>query len=384
VSDSIITRESSLATRDVDLMRSQYSHADLLKHFLKDSRIRGLSENTLASYENTCRDFFQLIATVPISQIRPRHVRAFLAYLLSRGLSRATLNLRLCALRSLFRFAEAMEIVNTSPARCVQGRRIGRRLPKPLSESEINRLIHAATNPREKALIAVLYASGARISEVVGMRCEDVSWKAKTVRVLGKGNKERLVPLNSRAIASLKLYLRKRTAGYLFQADGKPDQCGSVTTAPIRQYDPAAGKRWAGVWRDNWKIDADGRLNFRVRAVSLGKCSEMTREQARQKFTQFLIGKLTPRPRPVKSKPLSTRGAYAIVRALGSRAGVKGVHPHRFRHSFATHLYDGGADLFTISTLLGHASLSTTQCYTHVSQNKMREAIQRHPHWEKP
>jgi site-specific recombinase XerD len=209
------------------------------------------------------------------------------------------------------------------------------------------------------------------------MRFEDVSWTERTVRVLGKGNKERLVPLNDRAIQLLKASLAKRTTGWLFQNEGKPDQKGYVRKCP------AAGC-WEGEWQQDYNLDSNGRLISRVRSVVLGKISEITREEARQKLSAMLAGKLKPRPRPVKDKPLTTRQISNIVQGSAARAGLGHVHPHQIRHSFATHLLDRGADLLTISKFLGHVSLSTTQIYTHVSDTKMREVMGLHPHWKNP
>jgi site-specific recombinase XerD len=386
------TKGNELAVRSTPraLAIGQNTGSYLLSNYLADSQIRGLAKITLEKYVKTYRDFFLTTGSMPLTAIKPHHIRDFLAWQYSRGASDETLRGNLCALRSLFRFAESIELVDVSPARAIQTRKLKRRIPKPLTESEINSMIEAAQTPRDKALIETLYATGCRIAEIVGMRFEDVSWEARSIRVLGKGNKERLVPLNGRAIERLQLYLGKRTTGWIFQSAGKPDQCGYVTKHT---------GFWIGRWRTDYEIDG-GELTFSWRTVRLGKLSQLTRVEANQKLAEMLAGKLTSRmrtvrlgklvgklptrPRPVKAEPLTTRGVYWIVQQIAARAGLKGVHPHRFRHSFATHLLDGGADIYTIATLMGHASLTSTQIYTEVSQKKMLEAMQRHPHWEKP
>jgi site-specific recombinase XerD len=376
------TKELAIRPTPTALAIGQNTARNLLSHYLADSQIRGLAKITMEKYVKTYRDFFLTTGSMPLTAIKPHHIRDFLAWQYSRGASDETLRGNLCALRSLFRFAESIELVDVSPARAIQTRKLKRRIPKPLTVSEINSMIEAAQTPRDKALIETLYATGCRIAELVGIRFEHVSWEARSIRVLGKGNRERLVPLNGRAIERLQLYLGKRRTGWMFQTEGCPDQRGRVSKNNTGFY---AGC-WIGQWKTNYKIRAGGKLTFRRRTVLLGKISELTRDEARQKLTEMLVGKLwlQPRPRPVKTGPMTTRGVYWIVRHIAARAGLKGVHPHRFRHSFATHLLDGGADIYTIATLMGHSSLSSTQIYTEVSQKKMLEAMQRHPHWEKP
>ena len=349
----------------------------LVQDFTKDMEIRGVSESTLDKYRETYRDFFQMVGSIPITQIRPRHIREFLAWQLDRGASPDTLRRHLCGLNSLFKFAERLELIPVSPARSVQSRKLGRKLPRPLTEQEIDKLIDAARTPRDRALLETLYATGCRIAEVAGMRYDDIAWESRTITVTGKGNKRRLVPLNDRAIKLLKTYLGKRKAGWLFQAEGQNDQRGTVCQARHGQF---AGY-WIASWKYDYKLGSDGRLTFRTRTVRLGLHSELTREEAQTKLAHLSAGELTPRPRPVKDQPMTTRAIYDVVRKTAARAGLGHVHPHQFRHSFATHLLDHGADLLTISKLLGHVSIATTQIYAHVSQDKMRRVMELHPHW---
>lgn len=353
------------------------SHLALIGMFLQETRNRGTSETTLRKYTKVFNEFFLHLGDLRPAEIRPRDIREYIAYRLNRGASTCTLMQELSALRSLFRFAEAMEIVPVSPARSVQTRRYSRKLPKALSQEDINRLIDSQDNLRDKTLLELMYSTGARVNEVSGMRVADVDWTARTVLVNGKGAKQRLIPLNVRAVQLLKEYLGNRTEGWLFQAAGQNDQHGHVTKSTPPGW-------WLGKWRYDYQFDPAGKLQYRWMTVRLGRIEEMSRQQAEEWFAQVLPKKLEPRPRPVKDQPLDPTSIRYIVRKAGFRAGIKNLHPHTIRHSFATHMYDGGADILTISRFLGHVSLTTTQIYTHVSTRKLQETLERfHPRWGK-
>ena len=361
--------------------------AMLVYDFLKESEQRGLAKKTLFDYAKVCKEFFLLHGRgLRPNEIKPHDIREYLAWQANRGATPATLRQRLSGLRSLFRFAEAMEIVPVSPARSVQTHRYFRKLPKPITEEQMNRLIDSQTNLRDKTLIETMYATGTRRSEVSGMKVSDVDWAARTILVNGKGSKERLVPLTDRSVELLKSYVGDRKEGWLFQASGPPDQDGRLSLQ---------NGLWVGLWRDEYRM-ANGKLRFQTRRKALGRAPgisrkhkafvadllpEMSREQAREALDSLLTGKLQPRPRSV-TKPLSPVSISYIIRKAGIRAGIPHLHAHRIRHSFATHLFDNGADILTISKFLGHVSLSTTAIYTHVSHRRMRETLEKfHPHW---
>jgi site-specific recombinase XerD len=345
----------------------------LVSDYIEDSEIRGLSRSIVTHYGRVYRDFFQLTGRIPIAQLKPRDVRDYLAWKQDRGASDQTLRRDLCALRSIFRFAEALELISLSPARAIQTRRYRRKLPKPLTEANVNKLIEAGATLRDQALLETLYATGCRASEVTGMRVDDVAWGERQIRVLGKGQKERLVPLNAIAIRRVKAYLKRRRTGFLFQREGQPDQRGFVTTNNKTH--------WHGRWREHLPMGTDGRVRFRRAYATLGKITEMNREEAGQKLRTLLAGKLKSRPRPEQDERLTIRAVYDIVQKAAARAGIGRVHPHQLRHSFATHLLDHGAGLLEIRDMLGHVSVVTTQIYAHVSPAKMRETMTLHPHW---
>jgi len=239
----------------------------------------------------------------------------WLAAMRADGLAPSTVARRVSAVRSCFRHLILIGTRQDNPAAGLQLPRRGRRLPRALSPAETERLIEAAdgTTPRsrrDRALVELLYGAGLRVSEAVGLDRSAVDVDERIVRVLGKGGKERLVPLGRPAAEAVRKYL----------ALGRPHL--------DRRYRPELF------------------LNAR-------------------------------------GGPLTRAGAFLILRKLAGKAGLEPerVHPHLLRHSFATHLLEGGADLRSVQEMLGHADLGTTERYTHVSDRRRREVyFQSHPH----
>jgi integrase/recombinase XerD len=239
----------------------------------------------------------------------------WLASMRADGLAPSTVARRVSAVRSYLRHLVLIGNRADNPAASLQQPRRARTLPRALSPSEAERLIDAATGSsprslRDRALVELLYGAGLRVSEAVGLEKSSVALDERVVRVLGKGDKERLVPLGRPAAESVRRYL----------ALGRPHL--------DRRYRPELF------------------LNAR-------------------------------------GGPLTRAGAFLILRKLADRAGLEPgrVHPHLLRHSFATHLLEGGADLRSVQEMLGHADLGTTERYTHVSDRRRRDAyFQAHPH----
>ena len=239
----------------------------------------------------------------------------WLASMRAAGLAPATLSRRVSAVRTYFRHLTLIGTKDENPAAAIQLPRRAKRLPRALSPSEMERLIEAAagTSPRslrDHALVELMYGAGLRVSEAVGLEKGAVDLDDRIVRVLGKGGKERLVPLGRPAAEAVRRYL----------ALGRPHL--------DRRYRPELF------------------LNARGGA-------------------------------------LTRAGAFLILRKLADKAGLEPerVHPHLLRHSFATHLLEGGADLRSVQEMLGHADLGTTERYTHVSDRRRRDVyFQAHPH----
>ncbi len=284
---------------------------------------RNLSPHTRRAYEGDCRRFLAFLAAdflgEPLAGIRPQAVdaaavRAFLASLGRDGASRRSQARALSALRSLFRFACREGTLAANPARAVRTPKQEKKLPRHLRPGEIEELLEAggegddALARRDRALWELLYATGLRVGELVGLDWEDVDCEARVLRVLGKGGKERMVPFGVPAAEAL------------------------------------------AAWRERWReLRADGEPDAPV-------------------FLNRSGGRLSDR---------SVR--RRLDRAAARAALAAGVHPHTLRHTFATHLLEGGADLRAIQELLGHSSLATTQRYTHVDIERLL-AVYREAH----
>jgi integrase/recombinase XerD len=242
-------------------------------------------------------------------------VEAWLADLRGRGQAPSSIARRAAAARSFYRHLVALGQRADNPAAEIDLPRRRRRLPRSLSLGEVERLIDAAngTTPRslrDRALVELLYGAGLRVSEAVGLERGGVDLEGRTVRCIGKGDKERVVPLGAQAVEALRRYL----------ARGRP------------------------------YLDRRHRPELFLNAQGGG---------------------------------LTRGGAFLILRRLAATAGLdpERIHPHLLRHSFATHLLEGGADLRSVQEMLGHADLGTTELYTHVSDRRRRETyFSAHPH----
>ncbi len=281
---------------------------------------RGLSPATIRAYRGDLADFASGRGVAASWADGPDAARRHLAERTRRGsprdpgLAPTSLRRRAASIRGFYRFAYGDGLIERDVAAHIDLPRQPRLLPETLTVADVEALLDAAPDLRGRALLELLYAAGLRVSEAIGLDREDLVIDGGYVRVIGKGDKERLVPVGDIALDWLARWLE----------EGRPALLALHHVAPAR-----GGPLFLG--------DRGGRL-------------------ARQ-------------------------GAFAIVRAAARRAGLaEGVSPHTLRHSFATHLLEGGADLRIVQELLGHASISTTQLYTHVTGERVREIYARaHP-----
>ena len=278
---------------------------------------RNVSVNTIAAYRDDLESFVGFLCneylTMARDQIDLRRVdhlaiRSYLAHLARKKLSRASIARHLSALRSFFKYLMREGEVDANPARAVATPRREKHLPSVLQTSEIASLFEVPdlSSPlgiRDRAWLELLYASGLRISELVGIDIDDIELRARLVKVRGKGSKERIVPFGTKAEEAIRAYLEVRSA------------------------------------------DEDALfVNYRGQRITV--------RSVRRLFSRY-------------------------VREASLRAGIS---PHTLRHSFATHLLNAGADLRAIQELLGHASLSTTQKYTHLADWQLIEVYKKaHP-----
>ena len=274
---------------------------------------RGLSRNTVDAY---ARDLGRYLAwlddrgTATFSQVTEQDLLAFRARLEEDGLAPASRARIVVAIRRLHDHLLGEGVVTSDPAAALPPPRQAERLPSGLTLSQVEALLRTtqgdeAVQQRAAALLELLYATGARISEAVGLDLDDLDLAHGTVRLYGKGAKERLVPVGSHARTALDAWL--------------------VRSRPA--------------------LAARARSTDRAGAVFLNQ----------------------------RGGRLSRQSAWTIVRRAAEQAGVEGVTPHTLRHTFATHLLEGGADIRVVQELLGHASVVTTQIYTRVTVQSLRE-----------
>ncbi|WP_153503562.1 site-specific tyrosine recombinase XerD [Cumulibacter manganitolerans] len=278
---------------------------------------RGLAGNTLAAYRRDLSRYTAWLAgrgLHELSDVRTADVSGFAAHVREGddehpALSTTSAARTVVAVRGLHKFAARERLVDADVAHDVRPPTPRKRLPKALDVADVERLLEAALHDdsplalRDRALLEFLYGTGARISEALGLDVDDIDPATRAVRIRGKGDKERIVPVGSFALQAIEAY--------------------------------------------------------RVRA----------------RPTLAAAGRSTPRLfLNSRGGPLSRQSAWAILRACAERAQLTGdVSPHSLRHSFATHLLDGGADVRVVQELLGHASVTTTQVYTLVTVDKLRE-----------
>lgn len=312
---------------------------------------RGVSPHTGTAYRRDLRDFASFLsreflnrpeAEIPASAIDLLAVRSYLAHLRARGLSKSSMGRHLSALRAFFRFLGREGRSEANPARSVATPRADKPLPRTLSVSEAAAVVEAGKDgetdltARDRALLELLYATGLRVSELVALDLPDVDLASRQLRTLGKGRKERIVPFGEKAEAALREYLREEPGA----------REGTAGSGPRRR--PAAGRRRGGPRSPRRVSDAEAL------------------------FRNTRGGRLTDR---------SVR--RILVKALRLAGVSRHASPHALRHSFATHLLAAGADLRTIQELLGHASLSTTQKYTHLDAERLIEVYRKsHPRAE--
>jgi integrase/recombinase XerD len=278
---------------------------------------KGLSVNTSSAYRRDLGKFqvFAQKRKLSLEDVSRDDLVDFLAGLYRQKLESRTVARNLVTLRNFFRFAQVEELIAADPSINLESPKIRRSLPGYLRLEEIERLLSqpdskTALGLRDRAMLEVLYSTGLRVSELIGLRGSDLDSKTGCVRCIGKGDKERIVPVGRKALGMVDKYLREARPELVRQAKG-----GSNPALFVNRRGAALSR--VGVWK--------------------------------------------------------------ILSAYGRRAGLRmALTPHMLRHSFATHLLERGADLRSVQLMLGHADISTTQIYTHVVEERLKQIYKAH------
>jgi integrase/recombinase XerD len=294
-----------------------------IKHFGSYLKLeRSLSINSIDAYLRDVEKLRQFMEmkhpTVNAIKLAPKHLQGFLQYINELGMSAHSQARILSGIKAFYKYLLFEELVEKDPTTLIEGPKLGRKLPDTLSFPEIEKLLNAVdlSKPeggRNRAMLEVLYSSGLRVSELVDLKLTNVYFDVGFLRVVGKGNKERLIPAGRDALKFLKIYVDE-----------------------IRGKSPH-------------KAPQKGQEVF----VFLNR-------HGRQ-LTRVMV--------------------FTIIKNLAKAIGLKKtISPHTFRHSFATHLIEGGADLRAVQEMLGHESITTTEIYTHLDRDYLRQVIQEfHP-----
>lgn len=273
---------------------------------------RGLSRNSIEAYlEDVSKlERFSHEIDIPLIRIQQGHIQSFLQELYDIGLSARSQARIVSGIKQFYKFLMLDEVIDSDPSELIEAPKIGRKLPEVLSVDEIDALLLAidlskAEGQRNRAIIETLYSCGLRVSELINLQFENLFFNEGYIRVLGKGSKQRLVPIGSAAQKEINMYVS--------------NQRSEINVKPGNESFVFLNRRGA-------------------------------------KLTREMI--------------------FTIVKQLSELIGLKRkVSPHTFRHSFATHLLEGGANLRAIQDMLGHESILTTEIYTHLDQSYLKEAI---------
>ena len=277
---------------------------------------KNLSENTTKSYKNDLHKFINYLSDINItdfSEVTSNNLTKFFEHQRRLGVDSTTSARYMSSIKGFFHFLEDNHYIKKNPTEKLLRVKIGRKLPSVLSFAEIEKILDSPKTDdtiglRDKAILETFYSSGLRLTELLNLKINDLYFDDEVIRVLGKGSKERIVPIGSSAINWIKEYLTR------------------------------------------------SRPHLENRSKS-------------QSFV-FLNRRGTK---------LSRMWIWKIVNHYAAEAGItKEIHPHTFRHSFATHLLEGGADLRAVQEMLGHADISTTQIYTHVDRDYIKQVHKDH------
>ena len=278
---------------------------------------RGVAQNTLESYGRDLRRYLAFIAQKGLTDFKealPETIVEYLVSIKNEGLSANSMNRALAALRGFYKYLLMEKLIEQTPLADIELAKVWMRLPDTISKEEMQIILAQPGDKtpaalRDTAMLELLYATGIRVSELINLKMHSINWQVGFLTVMGKGSKERIVPIGKTAYDCVRMYVDK----------ARPQLLQEKSTEVL--------------------------------------------------FLNRFGGKFT------------RQGFWKMVIRYTRQAGLqKKVHPHTFRHSFASHLLEGGADLRTVQVMLGHADISTTQIYTHITRERLKEIHQKyHP-----
>lgn len=336
-------------------------NAEMVARFQQWLTAQKYVPSTVQKYCGISKRFSLFIGSKSLREVSPLDISDFVASNVGREWADSVVHGRLIALRAFFDFLYMGGVVNAVPPRFIRPRRVTKKLPRALTAAQVQRLLVNTKNLRDRAFVEFLYATGCRQTEATNLRVEDVDFSKRKARVLGK-RKERMVYFGSQAENALRQYLGTRKTGYLFQIEYRKQQ-GHVH---------ATTRTWTG----QYSTYEGGKRHIHFQY--LGVLDKTSPAVAKARFTRFLQG--IDLSRPIPDKPMCSHTVWKIMTAAARRIGLRFLPPRMLRHSFATHLFENGADLTTIQTLLGHNSLSSTQVYLKLSNTRIEEQFRRlHP-----
>ena len=283
---------------------------------------KSLSKNTVEAYERDIRKmasfFLNKNGKIKINSIKYEDFQDYLAHLNEEKIKARSQSRIISSIRSFYKFLTIEKLIKINPSELLESPKTGKKLPEFLTVQEVNDLVNEidrsnSEGERNLAILEVLYGCGLRVSELIELKISEIYWKEGFIRIIGKGNKERLVPLGKVASKHLKIYINE-----------------------IRVH-----KKIEEEYIDHVFINKNGK-----------------------KISRVMI--------------------FKIIKKLTAKAGIKkNISPHTLRHSFATHLVEGGADLRAVQEMLGHQSITTTEIYTHLDRSYLKQTILDHHPLEK-
>ena len=292
------------------------SEDQLLDEFMAHIKVeKGLSANTIVAYNRDLLGFFEFLKTRGVAPLRVEQ-HDLLSFMAEKRVQLAARSLARClvSIRMFYRFCVTEGKITSNPARLLGIPKLYQHLPHILSRDEVEALLSqpdglTLLGKRDKAMLEILYATGLRVTELIGLKMHNINLEAGFIRTIGKGSKERIIPMGGKAIGALKEYVQNARPAFL----------------------------------------------------------------RKRKSSSLFLNR--------RGNSMTRQGFWKILKHYALKAGItRNVTPHTLRHSFATHLLEGGADLRSVQIMLGHSDISTTQIYTHVARERLKEIHERyHP-----